>query len=501
MAECGLLEAWIPSARTASRSPDNGRQESNHLLPQERAADAAKYEARKEGRCQQTLYSDGDSSPTEYLRRTQSSGSPVISTYYRVLIIVCIGFNSTVVGAAISMMMPFFSTVALRKSPDGGIASHTAIGFIFGIATLVEFIAAPFMAKDLPKAGSKLMLLLSATEIAGMVLLFGFVNRIDNWPTFLVLCLLIRLVQGVSTAANFVSANSIAVGALPDSTGTVNGALRAFNGFGYAAGPALGGFLYDAAGYTLPFYIGSGLLFTNTVILAFILPSKESHLSPSSLKHDVDYCSILRLPWIWIVLISVFVANMVMGFLEPTYPVFLNVDYGVPLSYGGLGLLIWGLVYSTASPIVGYCVDRWLRPRLVQMTGLFLCAIGCLLVGPAPFLPSSDSFGLSYFAMVLLAAGSSFALTAASPDIFHTLEENGFKNPVAYRAAVAGLYQASLSVGYGAGPVLGSTLTAWIGFRASTFLLGVVYFGWMVLVALVMFVIWIQSHRQLYSAK
>ena len=86
------------------------------------------------------------------------------------------------------------------------------------------------------------MLLLSATEIAGMVLLFGFVNRIDNWPTFLVLCLLTRLVQGVSTAANFVSANSIAVGALPDSTGIVNGASWAFNGFGYAAG------------YTLPFY-------------------------------------------------------------------------------------------------------------------------------------------------------------------------------------------------------------------------------------------------------
>ena len=95
------------------------------------------------------------------------------------------------------------------------------------------------MAKDLPRAGSKFMLLLSATEIAGMVLLFGFVNRIDNWPTFLVLCLLIRLVQGVSTSANFVSANSIAVGALPDSTGIVNGALRPFNGFGYAAEPAL----------------------------------------------------------------------------------------------------------------------------------------------------------------------------------------------------------------------------------------------------------------------
>ena len=39
-------------------------------------------------------------------------------------------------------MMPFFATVALRKAPVDSIGVHTAVGFVFSIATLVEFIAA-----------------------------------------------------------------------------------------------------------------------------------------------------------------------------------------------------------------------------------------------------------------------------------------------------------------------------------------------------------------------
>ena len=311
MGEYGLLQAWVPTGRTGALQ-DKEDYECKHLLPSPNSVVDGEHDegqeecVRQHGQCTENIRTDS-SSLDDLQAKSENPATPKL---HRVLVLVCIGFNSTLVAAAISLMMPFFSTVALRKSPNGGIPTHTAIGFIFSISTQVEFIAAPIMAKELPIAGSKFMLLLSATEISGIVLLFGFVNRVESWPTFLVLRLLIRLVQGTATAANFVSASSIAIGALPDSTGITNGAMRAFNGLGYGAGSALGGFLYDAAGYALPFYIESGLLFTNTSVLAFVLASKESHLSPSTLKSDVDYLSILRLLWVWIALITFFLSSI-----------------------------------------------------------------------------------------------------------------------------------------------------------------------------------------------
>ena len=503
VAECGLLEAWIPATTTSVFPAGTRDEKSKHLLAHTDAVAQCKTqtESTRDSIGQPTEESSRESPSIGQLHRPSKSKRSTLSKSYRVLIFFCVIVNSFLVKAAVSLMMPFFATVALRKAPVDSIGVRTAVGFVFSIATLVEFIAAPLMAKDLPKAGSKLMLLLSALEISGMVLLLGFVNRIEGWLKFLTLSLLIRLVQGICTAANFVSACSITIGMFPDSTGIASGAFRAANGLGYAAGPALSAFLYDNVGYGPPFYIGSGLLFTNTVVLAFVLPSKESHLSPSDMRSDTDYYSILRHVWIWLVLVAVFMANSATGYLEPTYPVYLNTAYGLPISYGGLGLLIWGVVYSSICPFLGYGIDRWLNPRLLQVAGLGLSAIGCQLIGPAPFLPSSKSLGLSYFALVLLAVGLSFNLTAAAPDIFQTLEENNVKNPIAYRAAVAGIFQASMSAGYGAGPILGSTVTASIGFRASTSLLGAVHLGWAIIIACVAFVLWIQRRDECFLSK
>ena len=63
----------------------------------------------------------------------------------------------------------------------------------------------------------------------------------------------------------------------PEQLGTINSWSETALGVGYSVGPAIGGLLYDAGGFHLPFVaVGlANILFAMIIILA--LPSKEFH--------------------------------------------------------------------------------------------------------------------------------------------------------------------------------------------------------------------------------
>ncbi|XP_065194373.1 MFS-type transporter SLC18B1-like [Sycon ciliatum] len=397
------------------------------------------------------------------------------------IILLLVAINNTIVWTAIGLMMPFFGREALNKVPSASFANHFAIGLIISIATLVEFLAAPIFAKDIVNVGSKLMLVMSTFEISAMIFLFSFVGKIESWSIFLAMCLSIRLVQGISTAANFVSSFSLLVGAFPESNGLVNGVLRCANGVGYAIGPALGGVLYDVGGFALPFYVVSGVLGINLVLLVMFLPSIETELSSVKLKSNISYCRLLSIPWVWMVLISIFIGVLIMGFTEPVLAVYLKHAFNLPTLYAGIAYAIQSVTFSGATLPIGYWVDRSLNPRLMQAVGLFICGIGCQLVGPAPFLPLPKSVAFTYLAMVLFGMGWGFTAVSSVPDILRTLDAHGLGSPGEMRAAAAGLFQAAASLGYGVGPMLGSTVTAAVGFEYGTSMLGAVYLLWTVL--------------------
>lgn len=414
-----------------------------------------------------------------------------ISGVRKAVIFACVSLDTFLVWAAISTMMPFLSPATLQKFPGDAVEKQTAIGFIFGIATYVEFIAGPLVAKDLHNAGSKLVLVLSAFETAAMNFLFSFVIRIDDWTLYVVLCLAIRSVQGIATAANLISATSIILGAFPDAGGIVNGVFRCCCGLGYAIGPVIGGVLYDYGGFALPFYVCSGALLACTVVLVIFLPSKEDHLSTVSLEASISFGKLLSFPWIWVTLISVFLINNSMGFVEPPLPLYFKEAFNAKPVFSGIAFLLYGAVYSVLAPTSGYLIDHWkVSPRFLIMLAVFWAGVLCQLVGPASFLPIPRSLGLSLFAMAGFGISNSLCLTGAMPDLLQTYEDNAIPNPLSLRAVVAGIYQAAMSVGYGTGPILGSSISAVLGFQDGISALGGVYFVWLTIVLAG----WLYSH-------
>ena len=488
VAECGLLQAWLDvmayDRSQCVHDPGGGSGKNDFIAMHELvASDSSDAES--------DLDTRKDHAAGNVTERRHSASK---------LIFACMLLNNLIVAVGVSLMMPFFANVAYGKDANSrSVASHTAVGFIFSVATLLEVLVAPLAAKELSKAGSKLMATLSALTISVSVLLFAFVDKIETWPSFLGLCLAIRLVQGFATAVNKVAAYSIIVGAMPESTGITNGALQASIVGGYALGPVLGGFLYDSNGFALPFYVGAGLQLVNALILLFVLPSNERKLSSSAMEASAGFSKVLCLPWVCFVLLSCFLANAIMGYIEPTFPRFIKLHFHLQSKYSGLGLFIWAAIYSVASPIIGYFLDRCLSPRLALVVGFGVSAVGCQLIGPAPFLALPDSLALTYFAFVLLAIGTALILTAAAPDLFQTLEDSGYSDPVAVRAVVGGLFQAALSLGYGTGPIAGSTLAAVVGFQKACSLLGTVYFGWMVIILAGGILMW--RHKRLVKTK
>ena len=314
MAECGLLQAWVAAGMPAgSQGPPTFRQRiiprrGTGIKPSRYASSTSECDDGQEG-TQGSELEGLDSSCASPSHCNSVDGSALRSRHDKVIFL-CMGLNGTLLHLAISILMPFFSAVALKKSGDaGGLGRHVAIGFIFSISTFAETITIPLAAKDLPIAGSKLMVVLSTVTFSSVIFLFAYADRIDDWSTFFGLCLAIRVVQGVATGADKVSTYSIVVGALPENIGLASGFLRFFSGVGHALGPAMGGLLFHYAGFASTFYIGSALLMADAVILLLVLPSEEGRLSSVLLARDVSYGSLLRLPWVWIVLVAVFIGK------------------------------------------------------------------------------------------------------------------------------------------------------------------------------------------------
>ena len=80
-----------------------------------------------------------------------------------------------------------------------------------------------------------------------------------------------------------------------------------------------------------------------------------------------------------------------------------------------------------------------------------------------------------------MAAGSSLIVTSASQSLFQAVGDGGHPDPVSCRAALAGLFRLFMSLGYGVGPIIGSTAATSIGFPDATALLGAVALCWSII--------------------
>lgn len=409
---------------------------------------------------------NGRSTPKDAAETVTGGAKPalVLSRLRKAVVFVVIGMNALFVMICLSIMIPFFPTEAAEKDPNpDSVAGLTAIGFIFSITAFMEFLTAPFVGKVLPTSGPKIIVVLGGVLVGGVIIMFAFVDRIDDWITFLVICYALRAVQGVGTAFNITASFALLVGVFPKSISLVSGLLRAFAGVGLVIGPALSGFIYDEHGFALPFLVYGGIMLASALAVLFALPGEvdagEDKKSSDILKSTV------KLPWAILWLAFSLVVGAAVGLLEPALSPYLREEFKISPSQVGLVFLLHSVIFVIAAPITGFVGDRWLRAKYLAMIGAVLQGVGLLFLGPVQVFGFIEpALWKSVVCMAIIGGGSGMSQTAFAPGMLEAMYEAGFEDSVELHGTVAGMLTAFFSLGIAVGPTVGNAATGAFGF-------------------------------------
>lgn len=392
--------------------------------------------------------------------------------------------------ASFAILSPFFPGEAQKMN-----ASGTEIGLIFGIYPLVVFVVAPLIGVLLPTVGPRFTLTAGLFLCAGSQILFGFVSMLPKGVVFVVFCFLLRVVMAMGGAAADTASFAIVAGEFGSNIGTVTGAMETFTGLGFMLGPPLGGVLYSAGGFKLPFIVLGGLLLSILPVVMLILPKDQD------LPQKVDTGLLLRMtkiPGIAVIGLSILVSGLVLGFLDPTFAPYMK-KFGLGPSKVGLLFLLCAGCYAISAPLVGWISDKTGRTRVVIIIGAAFVIIGILMLAPAPFLTflPQRKVWLVCVSMGMLGAAVSAYQVPCMPDMLETAREHGMPDDITTHGVLSGIFNATASIGAFLGPTISGLTENYLTFQWSTVVLaGILGFQ---VVVLTLFTVFDQGRKRMRS--
>ncbi|KAL5014839.1 hypothetical protein ScPMuIL_009109 [Solemya velum] len=379
------------------------------------------------------------------------------STRYQKFTLVSMAFMEFCASTCFSLLAPFFPTEANKKG-----ASDTLVGMIFGAFELVIFISAPIFGNYLTRIGSKFMFIAGVMVCGTCAILFGTLDRSPDGTPFIVMCFLSRSVEALGASAYITASFAIVAHAFPDHVSTVFGTLETFAGLGFMIGPPIGGALYEAGGYGLPFFVMGGTLITVACIGMKVMPSQDDKHNPFS----GSVFTLMKSPLTWVTGISVVSGSVALGFLDPTLADHLS-SFKLTTILIGLMFLIAPGVYALTASLWGRIGDRYGGVKIMMMVGNLLTAVAFVFMGPSPIIGSFIPKELWIIVMCLLCMGLFLgcALIPAFSAFLEGAKHVGMEDNFDTFGIVSGFFNSCFSLGAFLGPtVLGGVLKDKLGF-------------------------------------
>ena len=156
------------------------------------------------------------------------------------------------------------------------------------------------LGKNLRKLGAKRVFNLGILTTGTCSVLFGVLDRIPSGKLFIGISIVVRSVEAVGNSGfltgkhilhileiersylkrilSFSAIFSMIAKEFPDRVATMFATLEAFFGLGLIFGPSIGGILYQAGGYTLPFVVLGSILICVACVTFFVLPGRLNEL-------------------------------------------------------------------------------------------------------------------------------------------------------------------------------------------------------------------------------
>ncbi|XP_059490056.1 MFS-type transporter SLC18B1-like [Neocloeon triangulifer] len=382
-----------------------------------------------------------------------------------IVIIGSVHFGSAI---CISLQAPFYPQEAESK---GGTA--TEYGLVFGIFELTAFLSSPLFGQFLPITGAKRTLNCGIVVAALCSIFFGLLDNFKSHDWFIGLSFAIRIVESLGASAALTAAFAITAAVFPDCVATIFATLEVFYGVGYIAGPTIGGFLFVAGGYVLPFVVMGSVLLLVGVLIYFVLPANVGQETPNSNESTsantkCGVFSILKIPAVLIDSMCIVSASSSMGFYSALLEPHLRQFNLTEIWMSGMFVLS-GAMYAISAPIIGFLCDRNVSPKLLSLIGCAAVFVGCLLVGPAPFFGIKATLTLAIVGLVIHGTGLALMLVSCFIDAIRSAVSGGFNNDLSTYGLISGLWASSFSLGAFVGPSVAGFLFDQVGFENATY--------------------------------
>ncbi|KAK9905907.1 hypothetical protein WJX75_008740 [Coccomyxa subellipsoidea] len=395
-------------------------------------------------------------------------------------------------------MGPILPQVAISRGVGPG-----TVGLIFSIYAFANFAVSPYLGKALQTGviHRKTLLLSGLLICAASAASFGLVTLIQNAHAFTAICLLLRVVNGIGSAAVDTSSFSMITGLFADSDsfGVMMGIAESFLSLGWIVGPLVGGYAAHIAGFAAPFVLTAGLTFLTVPILVLLMPGGQVEAGERP-KVPVTIGRLLREPSVSVLLVAAMLAAGSLTFLDPLLGPFLQSVWKFDVATVGLCFGVSAVLYAIVTPFAGWLGDK-VGMLVIIVAGFVLMAIAYIMLGPAPPLQPllGPLFGswLIWASLGLVGLGAGMAFVPLLPALLEHLDEVGIQEE-GLADVVSGLLSGSFSLGGGVGPLLGGVLANWFGFQWSAAAFGALLGATGLAVCIVGLLRWVAARGEFY---
>ena len=317
-------------------------------------------------------------------------------------------------------------------------ASEMTNGWLVGIFSAMQFLAAPLLGRLSDRVGRRPVLLVSLLGTAVGFFIMGAARTLA-W------LFLARVIDGISGGNISTAQAYIADVTRPEERSKAMGLIGAAFGLGFIFGPGIGGVL-SVISLSAPFYFAGALAALNAILVYLRLPESLPREHRAAREQSAPLREVFRHGWHLPVLMgSYFFAITGFSMMTTNFALFTSRRFGYDASHNGYIFIFIGLVGALMQGGVLRRLLKIFREKSIALAGCVALALGLAL------LPLSGSLASLLAFTALVGIGNSL--------ITPTL--NGLASQSAdrkWQGRVIGLMQSAGSLARWVGPFLAGWL-------------------------------------------
>ncbi|WP_444859411.1 multidrug efflux MFS transporter [Serratia sp. (in: enterobacteria)] len=351
-------------------------------------------------------------------------------------------------GLAMSQILPFLPLYVEQL----GVSDHQSLslwsGLVFSGTFLVSAVVSPLWGSLADHKGRKLMLLRASLGMAIVIALQGLATNV--WQLFA-----LRALMGL-TSGYIPNAMALVASQAPrDKSGWALGTLSTGQISGVIAGPLLGGLMADHLGLRVVFFVTSGLMFVSFLVTLFLIKErritvkKADQLSGKAVFRSLPYPALIVTLFVCTLMIQL--AN---SSISPILTLFIRELSGNVSNIAfvsGMIAAVPGIAALISAPRLGRLGDRIGTARILIAALLFTTGLFAVMAWVnTPLQLGILRFLLGFADGALMPAVQALLLKYSSDQV---------------TGRIFGYNQSFMYLGNVVGPLLGSGISAMMGFR------------------------------------